>query len=392
MRRALLAAVIAPSLAAQGVTPPPVIGSPHGAAPSEARSVQGRVVRGSRTVLQPVVGAWVVLHRVGTDRAAPLDSVRSGGAGQYAFRYRTSGDPNAVYFVSSVHDGIAYFTAPFTTRAVSGDDAELVVHDTTSAPIPIRVRGRHVVFAAPGENERRTVLEVYELSNDSTLTRVAGGANGVVFQAPLPRDARNARLAQSDFSAGAVRFEGGALRLTAPFAPGLKQLSFSYDLATSTEYSMTLTASADVFEVLIEDALGRVEGGSLASRGPTVTDGRTFARFVGQDVAAGTVIRVSAPGSSATSGSELRVLALMTALGAVLLVGLARAMFRRRGGARRRHPASSAAAVRAQLAALDAAFAKIEQPTDAQRADHWQDRAHLDAQLRDAVAREQGLA
>jgi hypothetical protein len=377
---------------AQGATSqPPVLGRPHGVTSGEARSVNGRVVLGSRTAMKPLVGAWVVLHRVGTDRAAPLDSVRTDGDGRYTFRYHTSGEPNAVYFVSSLYGGVAYFTSPLTARAVSGDDARLVVHDTTSAPIPIHVRGRHIVFATPGEHRRRTVLEVYELSNDSTLTRVAGGAGGMVWQARLLDRADSGRVAQSDFSDGAARFEAGRVQLAAPFAPGLKQFSFSYDVPTQTEYSLVVEEPADVLEVLVEDALARAEGGGLASMGATTTGGRTFARFLAQDVPTGAVIRISAPGTSALSGNQLRVLALMAALGAVLLVGLARAMYRRQRAGGGNAGDASAATWRAQIAALDDAFAKIERPTEAQRADHWQARAHLDKQLSDAVAREQGL-
>lgn len=370
----------------------PSVGSVHRTPPGEMRSVAGRVVRGARNAVQPVARAWVVLHRVGTDRAAPLDSTRTDGAGRYAFRYRVSGDPDAVYFASSVYDGIAYFTAPLTTREVSGADAELVVHDTTSAPVPVHARARHVVFSAPGDEKGRIILEVYELSNDSTVTRVAAGDTGVVWAAVLLDGARNARVGQTDFSGGAVRFEQGRARLAAPFAPGLKQFSFSYEVPVETEYAFMVDGPTDVLEVLVEDALGRAEGAGLASTGATTSGGRTFARFVAQDVPAGAVVRVSAPGAGAVSRNQVRVLLIMTALGAVLLIGLARTMMARGGRARRRRSRESADALRAELAALDAAFAATAHPTAAQRADHWQARAHLTKQISDAVAREQGLS
>ncbi len=354
--------------------------------------MQGRVVRGARTAVQPVANAWVVLHRVGTDRAAPLDSTRTDGVGRYTFRYRTSGDPNAVYFASSIFAGIAYFTPPLTARAVSGADAELMVHDTTSGPVPVHARARHVVFSAPGDDKRRIILEVYELSNDSTVTRVAAGDTGAVWEGMLLDGARSARVGQADFSGGAVRFEQGRARLAAPFAPGLKQFSYSYDLPVESEYSFMVDRPTDVLEVLVEDALGRAEGAGLASTGPTTTGGRTFARFVAQDVPTGAVVRVSAPGDGEVSGNQVRVLLIMTALGAVLLIGLARTMMGRPGRARRRRRgAASVVELRAELAALDAAFAATEQPTAEQRADHWQARAHLAKQISDAVAREQGL-
>ncbi|MBA4072490.1 MAG: hypothetical protein C0497_11735 [Gemmatimonas sp.] len=375
---------------AQAVAPPPV-GSAHGTPPGETRSVRGRVVRGARTVVQPVAHAWVVLHRVGADRAAPLDSTRTDRAGRFAFSYRTSGDPNAVYFATSVFAGIAYFTPPFTARAVSGSDAELMVHDTTSGPVPVRARARHVVFSAPGKDKRRVILEVYELSNDSTVTRLAAGDTGVVWEGVLLDNARRARVGQTDFSGGAVRFAEGRARLSAPFAPGLKQFSFSYDVPVDAEYSFMVDGPTDVLEVLVEDALGRAEGAGLASTGPTTLGGRTFARFVAQDVPAGAVVRVRAPGEGELSGNQVRVLLIMTALGVVLLIGLARTMMSRQGRGRRRRSAERVADLRAELAALDAAFAAVHEPTAEQRADHWQTRAHLATKISDAVAREQGI-
>lgn len=385
-------AALAASAAAQAPSKSmPSVGGVRGTPPGETRSVRGRVVRGARIAGRPLANAWVVLHRVGSDRAAPLDSTRTDAAGRYAFRYRTFGDPNAVYFASCSFAGIAYFTAPLTAREVSGVDAELVVHDTTSGPVPVHARARHVVFSAPGNEKRRTILEVYELSNDSSVTRVAAGDTGVVWEAVLLDGARSARVGQTDFSGGAVRFEAGRARLAAPFAPGLKQFSFSYDVPVDAAYTFIVDGATDVLEVLVEDALGRVEGAGLASTGATTTGGRTFARFVAQAVPAGAVVRVSAPGAGEVSGNQVRVLLIMTALGAVLLIGLARAMMGRGARARRRHSAEGVAELRAELTALDAAFAAIAHPTTEQRADHWQARAHLATQISDTVAREQGL-
>lgn len=363
----------------------------HPGAEGEARSVRGRVVRGGEATVRPLAGAWVALHRVGTDRAGPLDSVRTDAAGRYAFRYRTSGDPKALYFASSTYGGIAYFTSPLRTRNVSGEDAELVAYDTTSAPVTIRVRARHVVVSAPDTAGRRTVVEIFELSNDSSVTRVARADTGAVWKSVLLDGARDARVGQSDFSPEAVRFAGGRVRIFAPFAPGLKQLSFSYTVpADAKELSVLVAAPADVMEVLVEDPFGGAEGGGLVAAGPTTVSGRSFARFLGKDVSANAVVRVRVPSRGPVSDNQVRVLIIVAALGAALLVGLARAMMRRPAPA----PAGSSdvASLRAQLAALDVSYANLEHPTADQRADHWQKRAHLSQQLTDALAREQGLA
>ncbi len=359
----------------------------------EVRSVRGRVVRGGESSARPLAGAWVVLHRVGSDRAAPLDSVRTDAAGRYAFRYRASGDAKALYFVSSTYGGIAYFTSPLRTRTVSGEDAELVAYDTTSAPVSIHVRAWHVVVSAPDSSATRTVVEIFELSNDSSVTRVARGDTGVVWESILLEGARDARIGQTDFSPEAVRFVDGRARLFAPFAPGLKQVSFSYTLpAAARDFDLFVATSADVLEVLVEDPLARVEGGGVVTAGPTTVSGRTYARFLGQDLGANAVVRVHAPGRRPASDTQLRVFVIVAALGTALLVGLARAMMRRPLGAARPSGRGDVAELRAQLAALDESYVNIGDPDADQRADHWQKRAHLTQQLTNALAREQGLA
>lgn len=393
MRLPLLAVIVlgtaSHAMAQQRPAPAPAVGGIHGAVPGEARTARGRVMKGGGT-LRPFAGVWVVLHRVGSDHAAPLDSVRTDAGGRFAFSYLTSGDPKAIYFASSRYAGIAYFTSPFRARDVSGEDAEIVVHDTTSAPVPIRTRARHVVVSAPNAQRARTIYEIFELSNDSTMTRVAKGDTGAVWTSILFDGARDATAGQSDFADATLRFDNGRVRLTAPFAPGLKQLSFTYKVRAEDEYAFPLGEPAEVLEVLIEDALGRAEGGGLKAAGPTTVGGRTFARFLAQDVPAGAVIRVSAPGEPAMSSTQVRVLAIVTAFGVVLLVGLARVMMRRQRGAR--NAPADVTSLRSQLAALDEAFGQIASPTPEQRADHWQARAHLDRQISDAIAREQGLS
>src|SRR5256885_7350842 len=101
------------------------------ALPSSQR-VSGRIVRPGLARMDPVSGAWVVLHRVGPDRAGPLDSVQSDPRGRYSFTYTRTGSEDAVYFVSASYDGIAYFTPPLAEGKVSGDDGEIAVFDTTS--------------------------------------------------------------------------------------------------------------------------------------------------------------------------------------------------------------------------------------------------------------------
>ena len=82
----------------QGTTAAPA----QAAAPSGSRTVAGRVVRPGVEAFEPVSGTWVTLHRVGRDRAGPLDSARTASDGSYRFGYTPSGAPDAIYFVSAM--------------------------------------------------------------------------------------------------------------------------------------------------------------------------------------------------------------------------------------------------------------------------------------------------
>src|SRR5688500_19775177 len=74
------------------------------------QKVMGQVVRPGEKDMIPVPGVWVTLHRVGSDTAAPLDSVRADTQGRYTFDFQRTGDERAIYFVSASYGGVAYFT------------------------------------------------------------------------------------------------------------------------------------------------------------------------------------------------------------------------------------------------------------------------------------------
>ena len=105
------------------------------AGPTWDREVRGTISHVTDRGARPLSGAWVTLHRVGTDNAGPVDSARTGENGRYDFRYHATGDTSALYFVSSRFAGIAYFTPPLKERLVTGTAADLIVYDTTSAPV-----------------------------------------------------------------------------------------------------------------------------------------------------------------------------------------------------------------------------------------------------------------
>ncbi len=369
---------LAPALAAQG-TP---------------RSLAGRLTRpGADGTPVPVANAWVVLHRVGVDAANPIDSMRTRADGGYAFNYRATGDTNAVYFVSATRGGIAYFTPPTREARVRGGTADLLVYDTTSAAVPIAIRGRHIIFTAPDTAAPvRTVIEVYELSNDSSVTRVPGSAQRPTFEAPLPAGVTEVLGGQGDISPDAVKADEGRVRVWAPISPGLKQFSFSYTLPLSqTALELPVESDVPVMEVLVEDPRGTAVGAGLAEVDPVQVDGRPFKRFLAQDVKAPGTVALTAPGGTG-SGSNLRVLLVVTAVGAAMLLGLGMAFMRRGPEAFARRRAPTPEALAAEIAALDAAFEQLQAPTEEQKAEHYLKRAQLKGRLSAVLAKRDGLA
>ena len=365
-----------------------VAAAPLGA--QATRAVDGRVIRPGGDSTVGVGGAWVVLHRVGKDSAGALDSTRTRPDGRYLFRYRPSGDTAAVYFVSTSRGGVAYFTPPLRAEVVRGSQADMLVYDTTSAPVRISVMGRHVIVTAPDTAKAnvRTVVEVYEISNDSSVTRVSRDG-GATFEVPLPTGVERITAGDGDISGDAVALEGGRVRVTAPLAPGLRQFSFFYDLPASRDViDFVAGAAVPVLEVLIEDPRGNATGAGLTAVTPVLVEERPFRRFLAQEVADTATFRIIAPGPAVTG---LRMMLVVTAVGAALLLGLGMAFMRKGPAAFARRRDVDPESLALAIAALDAKYERIAHPTEAQKAEHHLARARLKGRLSEALARRDGL-
>lgn len=305
----------------------------QGAIAPDLHLVSGRIVRPGARSMEPVGDAWVVLHRVGPDRSGPLDSLRSDARGRYRFEYVRSGSEDAIYFVSAMHGGIAYFTPPLTERAIGGDAGEIAVFDTTSRRVPISIRGHHVVISAVDTKALRSVVEVFELSNDSSVTRIAANERpeGATWSTHLISAATNFRVTQGDIPSDAVTFANGLVSVFAPLAPGVKQVSLSYSVpASSFPLRLPLEGRTDVYEVLIEDETGSVTGPKIREMEPVTVEGRNFRRFLAADIPENSVAVIDLPPASANRAIDPRfMVALTLLLGGAMIVALARALRRR---------------------------------------------------------------
>jgi hypothetical protein len=300
--------------------------------PQGPQHVAGQVVRPGKDKMIAVPNVWVTLHRVGTDHAAPLDSTHADATGHYAFDFRRSGEPGAIYFVSASYGGVAYFTPPLAKSTVTGDDAEIAVFDTTSAPVRIDVRGHHIVVSSVDVNGARQITEVYEIANDSSVTQVPSTTSHLpVWSAIIPPRASSFAVTQGDVPSAAIKFEDGRANVFAPIAPGLKQIAITYTLpASSFPLSIPVINDTQIFEVLIEDEKGTVTAPKLKELAPVSLEKRNFRRFLGPDVPANAVVKIDLPAPPEQTDIDPRYMVALTVLiGGAMVFALARALQRR---------------------------------------------------------------
>jgi hypothetical protein len=292
------------------------------AAPTPPSIVEGRVMRPVVTGETPVPGIVVTIHRVGADSSGAIDSVRTDANGRYRFAYRRFGNSDAIYFVAAVYRGIAYFSSPMRAAVVRGDDAEIVVFDTTTAPVRFTVQGHHLVIGAPRPTGLRDIVEVYEISNDTVVTAVGRDSLAAVWSAPLPSGATGFTPANSDVAASSLRARDGRVELVAPFSPGVKQLTWTYSLdARAFPLEITLDRANALLEVLVEEPGAQVRASSLRAQGTATTGGRTFKRFLAQNAPQGEKIRIEVPSTAAANRSTV-VIALLLVAGLAMTVAL----------------------------------------------------------------------
>jgi hypothetical protein len=257
-------------------------------------TVTGRLLRGGPDGT-PLAGHWAVLHRVGATAGGPVDSVRTDAAGRYTLRLEAV-DSSALYLVSADYAGLGYFSAPVPVDLGPRSEVEpLLVYDTTSAGPPIVLHRRLVTIGLPAENGAREVLELLELRNPGSRTRVAPDSTRAVWGGPLPAAALQFRVGESDMSPGAVLRVGDRVAVFAPLSPErVHQLTYQYYLPGALRsVALPLDGPVTEFNLLVEDTAAAVTGTDLVVLGTRPIEGRRFAAFRADSVAPGTVVTVA---------------------------------------------------------------------------------------------------
>jgi hypothetical protein len=180
-------------------------------------------------------------------------------------------------------------------------------------------------------------------------------------------------------------------------SPGIRQLAFTYELPSSAfPLSIPLERSVGVLEVLVQESTAHVTGVSLRELAPVNTEGRMFRRLLGQDLAAGSVVRVDLPRVIGAAREKVYIGVGIVVLAAMVIALLVAA---RRGATRRplarqtlapeiAEPASQR--VLRRIAALDAERERVPPIDDAARTARDAERASLKRELAAALAEERG--
>ena len=290
--------------------------------------LSGRVVY-ARGRSVAVVGGRAVLHEVSMTRQAAIDSTRTDAAGRYRFRLANP-DTGALYLVSSMRDGIVYFTQPL--RAAPGHTVavdSLLVYDTSSTGSPIRVERLLVTIAKARSDGSRDVLHVLELRNPDLTTRIAPDTVRPTWRGLLPSGVLQFQVGESDFSPQAVSRRGDSVLVFGPVQPGVaRQLTFTYTIpADRREVVLPVDQAVGQAHVLFEDTAATLDASRPMTRSPELVDGRPFARYSSAALPAGTSLVVHLPSDRAAP--ERFVPWLVGGMIAALLLGLTVALRRR---------------------------------------------------------------
>jgi len=378
-RSALLAAALAASVAQAA------------AAQGGPLVLAGRALRmtlGGDSV--PFAGAWIVGHHVDAERQGPVDSVRSDAGGRFRIVVRRP-DTAGVYVVSTRYRDIGYFGVPVPAADRAGAAAvTLVVYDTSAQGPALTVLLRHVVLTSPEADGSHRVLDIFQVHNPGTTTRVAPDTNQATWRTRLPAGIADFVLGESDISPAAVRRIGDELLVDAPFPPGDKQVLVTYTLPRDArEVRIPLDQATARLDILVEDGTTSAAGPGVQAGPPLEIQGRRFRRFGAERVAAGTqvTLRLRPVTDAGRRFAWLIVVAAGLALGAGVFLVL-----RRRGTT----PAAAPPAAAERPDALAARIAALDERFDGRQAEtapeEWRrytaQRAELKERLRAALARD----
>lgn len=299
------------------------LAAPGALAGQATATAAGRILRMTGTDSVPVGGMNVVLHSIASGEQGPVDSIRTSADGRFRFRFRA--DTAAVYLLSARHDGIAYFSLPLHPLDDAADTLVTIIVSDTSSTAPIVVASRHIVFRSPDADGSRQALDLIVLQNPGTVTRVAPDTLSASWSITLPAGVAAATPGDNDFSPDAIAIRNDSVLVSAPIAPGEKQVAVQYVVPPElSPLRVSIPEAYGSLTVLAEESGLEVEGAGLAPADTQVIAGTAFHRWMGSPEPGGEV-SITFPSGSGGTGAPAWVLpALVLLVGAGLAVAIVR--------------------------------------------------------------------
>jgi len=258
--------------------------------------VTGRVLhRGERP--RPLANQWALLYEIhpGLGEGAPADSAPTDAAGRYRLTLSRR-DAAALYYVVTTYQGVEYFSEALPLQGAARIDvAPLAVYDTTSGGPAMRVERRLITVLGSGELDSRTVLDIVEVSNPGSRTRVAQDSLSPVWTMVLPAGAREWEATTADLTPEAMRLRGDTVRMFAPIWPGAPlRISHRYAVTGPTLH-IPVDQWMGELGLLLEDTMATVSGSgpSLQALGVRDSEGRRLGAYRGGPLDAGSAVRVA---------------------------------------------------------------------------------------------------
>jgi hypothetical protein len=291
-------------------------------------SVSGRVLRGGPDTV-PLSNVTVVLHRMTSANAGPVDSVRSDARGRYRLELRNP-DSTSGYVISVWYDSIAYFSMPLNLvgrPAVHVED--IVAYPASRTGPPMRLTRRLATIAAPSKDGTREILEILELENPSQTTRVTADTLMPTWAGRVPGNTGQYRAGEGDISADAMRFRNDSVLVYAPIPPGPpKQISYDYSLAAGARtFVIPIDQPTVEVNLLVEDTTAVVSAPKVESFGLKEIEGRRFAAYRAGPLAPGDRVEIQLP--AAKFSVETLVKPAMWVFGLGMLAALVWALLRK---------------------------------------------------------------
>jgi hypothetical protein len=180
-------------------------------------------------------------------------------------------------------------------RGPRSDVEPLRVYDTSAVGPPIVLQRRLVTIGLPSDDGSREVLELLELRNPGERTRIAADTASAVWSGAVPSEARHLRVGESDMSPSAVLRTDDGIAVFAPLTPErTHQLTYQYYLpGTVRTLALPVDPGAVEFNLLLEDTVAALDGVPLRAVGTQPIEGRRFAAFRADSVAAGGVVTIA---------------------------------------------------------------------------------------------------